>query len=184
MLRSEREMIGRKARSSSCPTTRAGSSAGGSLNTGAIRATHAVRTSSGLRLSRRSRPPGRRSSSEKSISPHRILFGGSSGSKLPSGRAERVAALARNANLDVHADRLLFPDTTVLFVHAAADGLAAFAERVPGAITEIRRATGTIEPFLDRGTGGLGQHDWVAELADASAATWRTPRSSARSIPA
>lgn len=82
------------------------------------------------------------------------------------GRAERVAVLARTTGLDVHADRLLFPDTIVVFVHAAAGALATFAERVPGAITEIRRATGTIEPFLDRGAGGLGQHDWVAELAE------------------
>lgn len=81
------------------------------------------------------------------------------------GRAERVAVLARTVNLDVHADRLHFPETTVIFVHAAAGPLANFAERVPGTVTEIRRATGTIEPFLDRGVGGVGQHDWVAELA-------------------
>lgn len=81
-------------------------------------------------------------------------------------RAERVADHARAANLDVHTDRLFFPDTTVVFVHAAAGPLAAFASRVPGAINEIRRAVGTIEPFLERGTGGLGQHDWVAELAE------------------
>ncbi|MBN9147127.1 S8 family peptidase [Nitrobacter sp. 62-23] len=78
---------------------------------------------------------------------------------------DRLAELARGANLDVHADRLVFPDTTVLFVHAAAAALVAFAARVPGAVTEIRRATGTIEPFLERGATGLGQHDWVAELA-------------------
>lgn len=82
-----------------------------------------------------------------------------------SQQAERVAALARAANLDVHADRLLFPDTTVLFVHSRVETTAAFVERVPGAITEVRRATGTIEPFLERGAGGLEQHDWVAELA-------------------
>ncbi len=81
-------------------------------------------------------------------------------------RAERVAAVARAANLDVHADRLLFPETTVIFVHAPAGKLVAFAESVPGAITEVRRATGTIEPFLDRGAGGLGQHDWAGELAE------------------
>ena len=45
-----------------------------------------------------------------------------------------------------------------------AGALAAFAARVPGALTEIRRATGTIEPFLERGETGLGQHNWVAEL--------------------
>ena len=81
-------------------------------------------------------------------------------------RAERVAARARASNVDVHVDRLLFPDTTVIFVHGTADAVAAFTERMPGAIAEIRRATGTIAPFLDRDTGGLWQHDWVAELAD------------------
>ncbi len=79
--------------------------------------------------------------------------------------ADRLAALARSTNLDVHADRLIFPDTTVLFVHASASAVAAFAGRSPGAITEIRRATGTIEPFLERGENRLGQHDWVVELA-------------------
>jgi hypothetical protein len=81
------------------------------------------------------------------------------------GRADGVAALARATGLDVHADRLLFPDTTVLFVHAAAARVAEFAAWVPGAIAEIRRATGTIEPFLERGPASVGQHDWVAELA-------------------
>ena len=78
---------------------------------------------------------------------------------------DRAPAAARNANIDVHDDRLVFPDTTVLFIHATVATVADFAGRVPGAITEIRRATGTIEPFLDRGETGLGQHDWVAELA-------------------
>lgn len=80
-------------------------------------------------------------------------------------QAERIAAVARNANIDVHEDRLIFPDTTVLFFHAAASTVATFAQRVPGAITEIRLATGTIEPFLDRSAAGLGQHHWVEELA-------------------
>lgn len=85
--------------------------------------------------------------------------------RQPVALADRLATAAANANIDVHADRLIFPDTTVLFVHATAATVAAFAARVPGAITEIRRATGTIEPFLDRGETGLGQHDWVEELA-------------------
>lgn len=79
-------------------------------------------------------------------------------------RADRLVALAREANLDVHGDRLLFPETIVVFVHAAAGPLATFAERAPGAIAEIRRATGTIEPFLDRRPGGVGQIDWVQDL--------------------
>jgi hypothetical protein len=79
--------------------------------------------------------------------------------------AEGVAAAARLAALDVHEDRLLFPDTTVLFVHSSAEGIAGFVGRIPGAVTEIRKATGTIEPFLDRGAKGLGPQDWTADLA-------------------
>jgi hypothetical protein len=83
----------------------------------------------------------------------------------PAVRTDQLATLARVANFDVHADRLTFPETTVLFIHAAARPLAEFISRVPGAVSEVRRATGTIEPFLERDRGGLGQHDWVAELA-------------------
>jgi hypothetical protein len=85
--------------------------------------------------------------------------------RQPVALADRLVHAARNAGIDVHDDRLIFPDTTVLFLHGAAATVAMFAMRVPGAISEIRRATGTIEPFLDRGDAGIGQHDWVAELA-------------------
>ena len=78
---------------------------------------------------------------------------------------EGVAAAARLAALDVHEDRLLFPDTTVLFVHASAARVTGFVGRIPGAVMEIRKATGTIEPFLDRGAKGLGPQDWTADLA-------------------
>jgi hypothetical protein len=83
----------------------------------------------------------------------------------PDALARRLADAARSANIDVHSDRLIFPETTVLFFHAPAAVLAAFAATVPGAVTEIRRATGTIEPFLERGVTGVRQHDWVEELA-------------------
>ncbi|MGO4702438.1 S8 family serine peptidase [Dyella sp. 2RAB6] len=85
---------------------------------------------------------------------------------LPGGpdRAARMATLARDANLDVHSDQLVFPETTVVFIHASAGNIAAFAERLPGAVTEIRPATGSIEPFLDHSTGGTEPADWIAEL--------------------
>ena len=79
--------------------------------------------------------------------------------------ADPVATAAQKRNIDVHADRLMFPDTTVIFLHAAAAAVAAFASCIPGAVVEIRLATGTIETFLDGHEGGLGQHDWVDELA-------------------
>lgn len=79
--------------------------------------------------------------------------------------AEGVAAAARLAALDVHADRLHFPDTTVLFVHASANGIAEFVGRIPGAVTEIRNATGTIEPFLNPAGKGIGSLDWTEDLA-------------------
>ena len=85
--------------------------------------------------------------------------------RQPTRRADSVAAAARDANLDVHADRLIFPDTIVLFVHAAVARLIELAQRMPGAISEIRRATGTIEPFLDQGPHALGQVELIEELA-------------------
>lgn len=85
---------------------------------------------------------------------------------LPGGtdRATRMATLARDANMDVHSDQLVFPETTVIFIHASAGSIAAFAERLPGAVNEIRQATGSIEPFLDHSTGGTEPADWIAEL--------------------
>lgn len=80
--------------------------------------------------------------------------------------ADRFAVVARNANLDVHADRLFFPDTTVVFVYAAAPALVTFGGRVPGVISEIRKSTGTIETFLAQNVdGGVGQQDWVENLS-------------------
>lgn len=79
-------------------------------------------------------------------------------------RSERLRAVARANNLDIHPNRLLFPETEVHFVHSSAAALARFSGRLPGAISEIRPARGTIEPFLER-AGVLGQAEWVEELA-------------------
>ena len=80
--------------------------------------------------------------------------------------AEAIARAAVAANLDVHADKLIFPDTTVVFIHASAGALATFLSRVPGAVSEVRKSTGTIEPFLERGDGKIGQQDFVDNLAE------------------
>lgn len=85
--------------------------------------------------------------------------------RQPMALADRVAAVAQTAEIDVHTDRLLFPDTTVLFLHATGRNIADFADRIPGAVMEIRPATGTIETFLEN-EGGIGQHDWVEELGE------------------
>lgn len=82
-----------------------------------------------------------------------------------SRRADYVSNLARSLNLDVHPDRLVFPETVVVFVHTHARALAEFTARLPGAITEVRRATGTIQPFLDRYGTGVTSSDWVDDLA-------------------
>ena len=84
--------------------------------------------------------------------------------RQPGQRAESLAAAARNEGLDVHGDRLVFPDTTVLFVHATVAQLVDLAQRAPGAISEIRPASGTIEPFLAQGEIALGQDAVVADL--------------------
>lgn len=84
--------------------------------------------------------------------------------RQPVGRAESLAAAAQNEGLDVHADRLVFPDTIVILVHATVAQLVDLARRAPGAISEIRKATGTIEPFIAQGAAGLGQDAVVADL--------------------
>jgi hypothetical protein len=85
--------------------------------------------------------------------------------RQPELRANAVADAARNAELDVHPERLIFPDTVVIFVHSTAARLVDLARRMPGAVSEIRKASGTIEPFLDQGDHALGQAAFVAELA-------------------
>lgn len=76
-----------------------------------------------------------------------------------------VVNAALQANLPVHEERLKFPDAEVVFVHGAAAALSAFLSRVPGAVWEVRLAEGAIVPILEVGGHGLGQHDWVADLA-------------------
>ena len=80
------------------------------------------------------------------------------------GRVDALAQAARNRGLDVHADRLVFPDTTVLLVHGAPADLLELAAATAGAVSEIRRAMGTIRPFLERGETRIGQGDFVADL--------------------
>ena len=77
----------------------------------------------------------------------------------PGLRARHLAQHAREAGFTVHEDRLVFPETTVLFVHGAAAGLARFAARVPGAIAEIRRAADTIEHFFSARPSGITPRD-------------------------
>jgi hypothetical protein len=78
---------------------------------------------------------------------------------------DAVAAAARAREIDVHPEQLRFPDTTVIIVHARPADVRLFAAQTAGAIAEIRRATGTIRPFLERGDLVIGQADFVADLA-------------------
>jgi hypothetical protein len=83
----------------------------------------------------------------------------------PLARADHVANAARNRGLDVHNDRLIFPDTVVVLVHADGASIHALAVATIGAIAEVRRAAGTIRPFLERGDAVIEQADFTAELA-------------------
>jgi hypothetical protein len=82
----------------------------------------------------------------------------------PGPRTNAVINAAEIAGLEVHHERLKFPDSEVVFVRAAAATLTTFLARIPGAVWEVRKAEGTIEPFLDLDGVGIGQHDWVDEL--------------------
>ena len=83
----------------------------------------------------------------------------------PGARTNAVIAGAGASGLDVHNERLSFPDAEVVFVHGSAGQVVSFLGRIPGAIWEVRKAEGTIEPFLEVGGTGLVQQDWVADLA-------------------
>lgn len=83
----------------------------------------------------------------------------------PGARTNAVIAGAGASGLDVHNERLSFPDAEVVFVHGSAGQVVSFLGRIPGAIWEARKAEGTIEPFLEVGGTGLVQQDWVADLA-------------------
>lgn len=83
----------------------------------------------------------------------------------PTARANHVADAAAKRGLDVHPTRLTFPDTVVVLVHAATADVRDLAAVALGAIAEVRRATGTIRPFLERDDTKIGQTDFVADLA-------------------
>lgn len=81
-----------------------------------------------------------------------------------SARADAVAQLARRHGLEVHPDRLTFPDTIIVLVHGAPAAVLALVTQTYGAVSEVCAATGTIRPFLERGGRGVGAGDFVAEL--------------------
>lgn len=79
------------------------------------------------------------------------------------GVADAVAAAANLAMFDVHQDRLFFPDTVVLLVHAAPTPLLSLVGRLNGAVSEIRPAAPAVEPLLDLGETALGHHALVED---------------------
>lgn len=80
--------------------------------------------------------------------------------------ADAVVEAARRAGLDIHQDRLTFPDTAIVFAYGTEEEMVGVADRLSGAITEIRPTAGSIEPFLDLGEHGLGQHEFVGDYAE------------------
>lgn len=84
--------------------------------------------------------------------------------RQPAAIADAVANRARARELDVHPDRLLFPDTAIVLVHASAAAARDLVAETLGAVAEVRRATGTIRPFLERGDRVVGQAEFVDEL--------------------
>lgn len=84
--------------------------------------------------------------------------------RQPSAVADAVANRARIRELDVHPDRLEFPDTAIVLVHASAAAARDLISETLGAVAEVRRATGTIRPFLERGEHVVGQAEFVEEL--------------------
>ncbi|UAK23846.1 S8 family peptidase [Sphingomonas nostoxanthinifaciens] len=79
--------------------------------------------------------------------------------------ANAVVEAVRGAGFDVHPERLTFPDTAIIFAHGSQIEIVGIVDRLNGAISEIRPAAGSIEPFLDLGENGLGQQALVEDYA-------------------
>lgn len=86
--------------------------------------------------------------------------------RRPDAIADAVTAAAQAMNLDLHPDRLTFPDTIVVFVSAAAPALLQLVARLNGAISEVRPASRNIAPLLEVGQHGLGQHALVDDYLE------------------
>lgn len=82
----------------------------------------------------------------------------------PKSHAPAVCAAAKVANLVVHDQRQNFPEMSVAYIRASAGALVTFLQRIPGLVSEVRKATGNIAPFLELG-GLTTQHEWVDDLA-------------------
>ncbi|MFC3068428.1 S8 family peptidase [Phenylobacterium soli] len=86
--------------------------------------------------------------------------------RRPDAVADAVANRARARELDVHPQRLIFPDTIIVLVHASAARARELIAETLGAVAEVRPATATIRPFLERGDRGVGQGEFVDELLE------------------
>lgn len=83
---------------------------------------------------------------------------------IRDGKGDALITQAKAMAFDVHRDMLRFPDVQVAFVHGTTRAIFDFAARTAGAIAEIRRSIGTIEPFLALRGSVVGQHDFVEDL--------------------
>jgi hypothetical protein len=80
-------------------------------------------------------------------------------------RAASLGMAAPTFGLEPHPDQLIFPEVVVLLVHGQPGAVLRFVSSVPGAFVEVRRATDTIEVFLEENRSeGLHPADHVAEL--------------------
>jgi hypothetical protein len=81
-------------------------------------------------------------------------------------RASQLELSAATYGLEAHPERLLFPELVVVLVHGQPEAVRRYVSDAPGAFVEVRRATDTVEVFLDaRRPPGLLPHDHIAELA-------------------
>ncbi len=80
--------------------------------------------------------------------------------------AAELAAAAQRRDVPIHADRLHFPDTTVLFAHGDYTTVRDFVARCAGVVGEVRPSKSEPGVFLERTEGGVGPTDWVNEFAE------------------
>ena len=78
--------------------------------------------------------------------------------------ANQIIEKAKAFQIDAGVDKLIFPETTIIFLYQSANKIAQFVDTIPGAVSEIRLADSTTDVILGRRDQSYKQHEWVEEF--------------------
>ena len=78
--------------------------------------------------------------------------------------ANQIIKKAEAIQIDAGVEKLMFPETTVIYLYQSAKKIAQFVDTIPGAVSEIRLASLTTEVILGQKDQTHKQFEWVEDL--------------------